>query len=107
MTGKLINIGQEWFIEYDKNGENKIYELSPESVLWTKKYDVDKILNENKDFKSPSETEFNLPGKTVLLEMNKILEKLIELDLLFELKSVLALKLSITIQRLELPATLK
>jgi hypothetical protein len=45
MTGKLINIGQEWFIEYDKNGENKIYELSPESVLWTKKYDVDKILN--------------------------------------------------------------
>ena len=53
MTGKLINIGQEWFIEYDKNGENKIYELSPESVLWTKKYDVNKILNENK------EVEFN------------------------------------------------
>ena len=31
----------------------------------------------NKDFKAPSETKFNLPGKTVVLpEMNKILEKL-------------------------------
>jgi len=34
------------------------------------------ILNNNKDFKSPSEATFNLPGKTVLPEMNKILEKL-------------------------------
>ena len=31
----------------------------------------------NKVFKAPPETEFNLPGKTVVLpEMNKILEKL-------------------------------
>jgi 3-hydroxyacyl-CoA dehydrogenase len=34
------------------------------------------ILNNNKDFKAPSEATFNLPGKTVLPEMNKILEKL-------------------------------
>ena len=34
------------------------------------------ILNDNKDFKSPSETEFKLPGKAVKEEMNKILEKL-------------------------------
>ena len=35
-----------------------------------------KILNNNKDFKAPSELKFNLPGKTVLPEMNKILDKL-------------------------------
>ncbi len=34
------------------------------------------ILNNNKDFKASSELKFNLPGKTVLPEMNKILEKL-------------------------------
>jgi len=34
------------------------------------------ILNENKNFMAPSETKFNLPGKTVLPEMNKILDKL-------------------------------
>ena len=35
-----------------------------------------KILDGNKEFKAPSETEFKLPGKEVLIEMNKILEKL-------------------------------
>ncbi|WP_440698096.1 3-hydroxyacyl-CoA dehydrogenase NAD-binding domain-containing protein [Candidatus Pelagibacter sp. HIMB1709] len=35
-----------------------------------------KILNNNKDFKAPFETEFKLPGKVVKEEMNKILEKL-------------------------------
>ena len=35
-----------------------------------------KILENNKDFKAPSETKFNLPGKVVLGDMNKILEKL-------------------------------
>jgi 3-hydroxyacyl-CoA dehydrogenase len=35
-----------------------------------------KILDHNKDFKPPSETKFNLPGKAVIPEMNKILEKL-------------------------------
>jgi len=35
-----------------------------------------KILNDNREFKAPSETTFNLPGKAVLGEMKKILEKL-------------------------------
>lgn len=35
-----------------------------------------KILDNNKEFKSPSETKFKLPGKEVLIEMNKIIEKL-------------------------------
>ncbi len=35
-----------------------------------------KILNENKDFKVPKELQFKLPGKEVIGEMNKILEKL-------------------------------
>ena len=35
-----------------------------------------KILEENKDFKVPNETKFNLPGKVVKDEMIKILEKL-------------------------------
>ena len=35
-----------------------------------------KILDDNKEFKAPLETEFNLPGKEVLIEMNKIVEKL-------------------------------
>ena len=35
-----------------------------------------KIINENKNFKAPEESKFNLPGKAVREEMNKILEKL-------------------------------
>ncbi len=35
-----------------------------------------KILSENKDFKAPDENKFNLPGKAVRGEMDKILEKL-------------------------------
>ncbi len=35
-----------------------------------------KILEENREFKAPSEIKFNLPGKTVKNEMIKILEKL-------------------------------
>ena len=35
-----------------------------------------KILDDNKDFKAPNELQFNLPGKAVFGEMNKILEKL-------------------------------
>ncbi len=35
-----------------------------------------KILDENKDFKAPNELQFNLPGKAVIREMHKILEKL-------------------------------
>ena len=37
---------------------------------------LSKILDENKNFKSPNELQFNLPGKAVIGEMNKILEKL-------------------------------
>jgi 3-hydroxyacyl-CoA dehydrogenase len=35
-----------------------------------------KILNENKAFKEPEEFKFNLPGKSVLKDMNKIIDKL-------------------------------
>ena len=35
-----------------------------------------KILMDNKDFKAPNELKFNLPGKAVLGEMDKILDKL-------------------------------
>ena len=35
-----------------------------------------KILQENKNFKAPQEFKFNLPGKLVLEDMNKILDKL-------------------------------
>jgi len=35
-----------------------------------------KLLQENRDFKVPEEFKFNLPGKSVLEDMNKILEKL-------------------------------
>jgi 3-hydroxyacyl-CoA dehydrogenase len=35
-----------------------------------------KILMENKNFKAPEEFKFNLPGKSVLEDMNKILDKL-------------------------------
>ena len=34
------------------------------------------ILEDNKDFKSPRELEFKLPGKAVIGEMDKILDKL-------------------------------
>ena len=34
------------------------------------------ILNENKNFKAPNELKFNLPGKAVIGEMTKILDKL-------------------------------
>ena len=35
-----------------------------------------KILMDNKDFKAPEESKFNLPGKSVIEDMNKILDKL-------------------------------
>ena len=43
---------------------NSLFEVSQE------------ILSNNKDFAAPTETKFNLPGKKVLPEMNKILDKL-------------------------------
>jgi 3-hydroxyacyl-CoA dehydrogenase len=57
-------------MKYLKPEDKKI--MNRNSLLEVSK----KILNQNKDFKAPSETKFNLPGKTVLPEMNKILEKL-------------------------------
>ena len=57
-------------MKYLKPEDKKI--MNRNSLLEVSK----KILDENKDFKAPVETKFNLPGKTVLPEMNKILEKL-------------------------------
>ena len=55
-------------MKYLKPEDKKI--MNRNSLLEVSK----KILDENKDFKAPVETKFNLPGKTVLPEMNKILE---------------------------------
>ena len=57
-------------MKYLKSEDKKI--MNRNSLLEVSK----EILDNNKDFKAPPETEFNLPGKTVLPEMNKILEKL-------------------------------
>ena len=57
-------------MKYLKPEDKKI--MNRNSLLEVSK----EILNNNKDFKVPSETKFNLPGKTVIPEMNKILEKL-------------------------------
>ena len=57
-------------MKYLKPEDKKI--MNRNSLLEVSK----EILNENKNFKAPSETKFILPGKTVIPEMNKILEKL-------------------------------
>jgi 3-hydroxyacyl-CoA dehydrogenase len=57
-------------MKYLKPEDKKI--MNRNSLLEVSK----EILNENKNFKAPTELEFNLPGKTVLPEMNKILENL-------------------------------
>ena len=57
-------------MKYLKPADKKI--MNRNSLLEISK----EILNNNKDFKAPLETKFNLPGKTVLPEMNKILDKL-------------------------------
>ena len=57
-------------MKYLKPEDKKI--MNRNSLLEVSK----EILNNNKDFKAPLETTFNLPGKTVLPEMNKILDKL-------------------------------
>jgi len=43
-----------------------------------------KILEENKNFKAPNETTFNLPGKAVKAKMIKILEKLYEDKVIYD-----------------------
>jgi 3-hydroxyacyl-CoA dehydrogenase len=57
-------------MKYLKPEDKKI--MNRNSLLEVSK----KILDNNKEFKAPLETKFKLPGKTVLIEMNKILEKL-------------------------------
>ena len=57
-------------MKYLKPEDKKI--MNRNSLLEVSK----KILDNNKEFKAPPETKFKLPGKTVLAEMNKILEKL-------------------------------
>ncbi len=57
-------------MKYLKPEDKKI--MNRNSLLEVSK----EILNENKNFMAPLETKFNLPGKTVLPEMNKILDKL-------------------------------
>ena len=57
-------------MKYLKPEDKKI--MNRNSLLEVSK----EILQNNKDFKSPAETKFNLPGKMIIPEMNKILEKL-------------------------------
>ena len=57
-------------MKYLRPGDKKI--MNRNSLLEVSK----KIINENKNFKAPEESKFNLPGKAVREEMNKILEKL-------------------------------
>ena len=57
-------------MKYLKPEDKKI--MNRNSLLEVSK----EILDNNKDFKAPLETKFNLPGKTVIPQMNKILDKL-------------------------------
>ena len=57
-------------MKYLKPEDKKI--MNRNSLLEVSK----KILDNNRKFKSPPETKFKLPGKEVLIEMNKIIEKL-------------------------------
>ncbi len=57
-------------LKYLRPNDKKI--MNRNSLLEVSK----KILSENKDFKAPDEHKFNLPGKVVRGEMDKILEKL-------------------------------
>ena len=57
-------------MKYLKPEDKKI--MNRNSLLEVSK----KILLNNKNFKSPEELKFNLPGKTVLEKMNKIIDKL-------------------------------
>ena len=57
-------------MKYLKPEDKKI--MNRNSLLEVSK----KILDENRDFKAPTETKFNLPGRVVIPEMNNILDKL-------------------------------
>ena len=57
-------------LKYLRPSDKKI--MNRNSLLEVSK----KIISENKDFKTPKELKFNLPGESVSIEMNKIIEKL-------------------------------
>ena len=57
-------------MKYLKPEDKKI--MNRNSLLEVSK----KLIENNREFKAPSETTFKLPGKEVLIEMNKIIEKL-------------------------------
>jgi len=57
-------------MKYLRSEDKKI--MNRNSLLEVSK----KILFDNKNFKAPDELKFKLPGKVVIEEMNKILEKL-------------------------------
>jgi 3-hydroxyacyl-CoA dehydrogenase len=65
-TSPVEAIPMKYLMPEDKKIMNR------NSLLETSK----KILMDNKNFKAPEETKFNLPGKIVLGDMNKILDKL-------------------------------
>jgi len=65
-------------IKYLRPEDKKV--MSRNSLLEVSK----KILQENRDFKSPAETTFNLPGKAVKDEMIKLLDKLYNEKIILE-----------------------
>ena len=65
-------------MKYLKPEDKKI--MNRNSLLEVSK----EILNNNKNFKAPLESEFKLPGKVVKEEMNKILEKLYNDKVIFD-----------------------
>ena len=65
-------------IKYLRPEDKKV--MSRNSLLEVSK----KILQKNKDFKSPAETTFNLPGKAVKDEMIKLLDKLYNEKIILE-----------------------
>ena len=64
-------VGSYRVLQQTQIDSNKVSTLPISAVINSKE-----ILNNNKDFKAPLETEFKLPGKVVKEEMNKILENL-------------------------------
>ena len=75
-------------MKYLRPEDKKI--MSRNSLLEVSK----KILEENRDFKPPSETTFNLPGKAVKDEMVKLLDKLYNKKIILDHGMVVATELA-------------
>ena len=75
-------------LKYLKPEDKKI--MNRNSLLEASK----QILDENRDFKSPSELVFNLPGEIVRAEMNKVLDKLYNDKVILEHGMVVAKELA-------------